>query len=589
MSRSETLSDPGALAADRHGRPRSFDSDAAAAAEQRREKRARRSVSLLASRVLARHRARFLPLMFALLILQPATVELASGRDLSTLGQDLFEEVEAPPWASRAGRVMTLALLGLAGVSCVAWFTSKHRGQEQRASRTTSRRRRSSQMRGRAGQRAPASVSGMGDAARPGAGVGALPAVVAQGAVAPRDGAAAAGSRRASARRRHSAARAASSPVRSLPVQWLLAGALAFSVVCHTLPQLVGLDPRLPLQTLYAPLLILALYAGRRLPHRAVLDAVQWSIATVMVAGLAIHPFLPSTTSSIAGLEQRLPFFDTRFWGLGSGPNSIAPLAIVQLLLQLHQHRRPSPFWWLANGVAAAAALLVLLWAQSQTAWAAAALVLPFAMLRSSLDTQTGRTAFKPHHVVSGLFVSILVIGYIGAELINSGALQAVLDLLPGERSGVWKSGSFDTATAIGDQVMTGRGQIWAVALDVWRDNPWLGFGGRAWDFDFRHYYGLHYAVHAHSQPLQALSVSGLVGFSVFAVYFGALAWFSWKASAPSRGLTLALFVLILVRTVTEVPLELGGVTTADAATHLLLLYLVFAYGSRVRKRPGPA
>ena len=369
-----------------------------------------------------------------------------------------------------------------------------------------------------------------------------------------------------------------------LPVHRLLIWALAFALICNILPHLIGLDPRLPVHVLYAPVLILALYAGRRLPHRGVLETAQWSIAATLISGLLLHPLIPAATASPAGFEQRVPFLDTRFWGLGSGPNSVAPLALIQLLLQIHQRPRHSIFWVVANLIAAAAAITVLVWAQSQTAWAAALLVLPFLLMRRSLDETIGRTALQAHHVVFGLLGLAIGLAFIGGELIRSGAIQAIADLIPGAHSPVWKSGTLDAATAIGDQVMTGRGQIWAVALDVWRDAPWTGFGGRAWDADFRFYFGLPSALHAHNQWLQALSVSGFIGFAVLSLYLIVLAWFAWKTSGVSRGLTLALFTVIVVRMITEVPLELGYVMSADAVAHLLLLYLLFAYGSRQRK-----
>ena len=481
--------------------------------------------------------------MFVLLIVQPALIEWASGRDLTHFDQTLHLDSDLSPGVTRAGRALTLLMLCAAGASCLAWFTSKRRAQSRRP-RPHRRRRRT------ASAKSITARSGTAEQTPSTAG-------------------------------RRAARRLAAM---FLPVHRLLIWALAFALICNVLPHLVGLDPQLPLHVLYGPVLILALYAGRRLPHRGMLEAAQWSIAATLIAGLLLHPFIPAATASPAGFEQRVPFLDTRFWGLGSGPNSVAPLALVQLLLQIHQRPRPSILWGVANLIAASAAITVLVWAQSQTAWAAALLVLPFLLIRRSLDETIGRTALQAHHVVFGLLGLAIGLAFIGGELIRSGAIQAIADLIPGAHSPVWKSGTLDAATAIGDQVMTGRGQIWAVALDVWRDAPWTGFGGRAWDADFRFYFGLPSALHAHNQWLQALSVSGFIGFAVLSLYLIVLAWFAWKTSGVSRGLTLALFTVIVVRMITEVPLELGYVMSADAVAHLLLLYLLFAYGSRQRK-----
>ena len=476
-----------------------------------------------------------------------------TGRDLGELANPQFDYGQefSPARAVMAGRAIVAVLLILAAASCLAWFTSKRRGL---AAVTGS---------------AP-DVDGRTDAGRRGAAVG--------------------------SRRRRSKGRAGShggqrSGTRSvkgvqgglpLSIHWLLALALLHHFICSVLPGFFVADFRFQLGSFYVGLAVLALFAGRRLPHRRVLDAVMWSLAAFMVSSLLLYFFMPQSTSSVAGLEQRIPFIETRFWGLGASPNSIAPLAVVQLALQLHSRRHLSFLSAVMHAIAAMAAIVVLVWSQSQTAWAAAALVLPFIAIRSRLAPRASATSIQPQHVVFGLVIVVFAVAFLGSELIRTDAWDALMDKLPGQRSEIWKSDSIQTATAIGDQMMTGRGRIWAVAVDAWRESPWLGFGGDAWQSDFRHYYGVHHGVHAHNQFLQAMSVSGLLGLTVLLCYLTAMAWFAWKTSAASRGLTLALFMLILVRMVTEVPLDSVVLTSADTATHLLLLYLLFAYGGQV-------
>jgi len=514
---------------------------------------------VIASRLLALHRARFLPWFFFFLFLQGPLVVLASRRDLTELGTP--GAYAAGPLSSfpavMIGRFMTVLVLSLAVAACLAWFASKRRGHSGRARASTASRRM-----GRVSVDAPRS---------------------------PRSGAALrTGSPKTSARRRRGASQA-NRPHQLSAVSALLFTALAFHLVCGVLPGLVGHDSVFQASSLYAIPAMLALYAGRRLPHRQVVDAVIWSLATLMIASLVVYPFLPQSTASTAGLDQRIPFVDSRFWGLGAGPNSIGPLAALQLLLQLHQRRHRTFLGTVAHIIAAAAALIVLVWSQSQTAWAAAIVVLPWLAIRSRLASRMSATSIRPQHVVFGIVVLLFAVGFIGSELIRIGAWDTLADQLPGRHARVWQSGAIDTATSVGDEMMTGRGRIWAVALDVWRDHPWLGFGGQAWQADFREFYGLPYGVHAHNQLLQAMSVSGLLGLAIFVVYLMTLGWFAWKTSAVSRGLTLALFGLIVVRMVTEVPLDNSALSSAETATHLLLLYLLLAYGSLRGKSPRPA
>lgn len=349
------------------------------------------------------------------------------------------------------------------------------------------------------------------------------------------------------------------------------------------IPQFVGLDPSLPPAVLYALPVMCAVYAGRRQSHREVLAAVQWAIATVLMISLAATLVIPAVTLGPAGMEQRIPFLDTRFWGLGSGPNSIAPLALVQLLLQIQQPRRHSVIWLFANLIAALAALVVLIWAQSQTTWAAAVIALPVILTRRAFDSEIAGTRFKAHNVVIGLTLAVFALAYVGTELIRTDVFSAIADRLPGSRSEIWRSSGLETATAIGDQVMTGRGKIWQIAVDVWQGNPWFGFGAHAWAADFRSYYDINAGVHAHNQWLQALSVSGLIGFSALMIYLVMLGSFAWKTSSASRGLTLGILLVILIRAIAEVPLETSALTTADFVTHLLLLYTIMAYTARTR------
>src|SRR5690606_19214017 len=87
----------------------------------------------------------------------------------------------------------------------------------------------------------------------------------------------------------------------------------------------------------------------------------------------------PGLTTQYGSQETRLPGMTYRYWGLGSNPNSIAPLALLLMLLTIH---RPFPYKLLTL-LALAVGALVLLLAQSQTTWGAAALVLaPFAVYR---------------------------------------------------------------------------------------------------------------------------------------------------------------------------------------------------------------
>ena len=130
----------------------------------------------------------------------------------------------------------------------------------------------------------------------------------------------------------------------------------------------------------------------------------------------------------------------------------------------------------------------------------------------------------------------------------------------------------------------TGRDKIWAIAYDEWSRNPVFGYGPLIWETDFRISIGMPNATHAHNQFMDTLSRSGIVG-AVALVFYGlVLMCLSVRYAKESKGLTLALFVLLAMRSISEVPLSLFGYGP-EFITHLLLLIALAAIASEVRSR----
>jgi O-antigen ligase len=87
--------------------------------------------------------------------------------------------------------------------------------------------------------------------------------------------------------------------------------------------------------------------------------------------------------------------------------------------------------------------------------------------------------------------------------------------------------------------------------------------------------------VSAHNQFLQTLSVAGTVGLVGLVVYLGTLVRYAIRAARPSRGLSIAILVLVLLRCVTETPLSLDSFLSGAFVTQLLLFHLALAYGGK--------
>src|SRR5690606_23533852 len=128
-------------------------------------------------------------------------------------------------------------------------------------------------------------------------------------------------------------------------------------------PAAFGTVPSFGIQMLYPLVVVGAIYTSRHYEPSDWLDAVKWSLLAFLVASLLASAIDPGLTTQYGSRETRLPGMTYRSWGLGSNPNSNAPLALLLMLLTIH---RPLRYRLLTLGALAAGALVLLI-AQSQT------------------------------------------------------------------------------------------------------------------------------------------------------------------------------------------------------------------------------
>ena len=309
---------------------------------------------------------------------------------------------------------------------------------------------------------------------------------------------------------------------------------------------------------------ILATSVERDLAFRAARDALM----VFMVAGLLLIPLQPSLvieTSYAQGLLPGVP----RLAGLAAHAVSLSVLALLGLISLMALPYRQV---WL-NRLAWAVGLTVLFLAQSKTAWISFFLCLAcFLVVRKGGDfwRRAGNPA-RPEvgiTAILGLMTAVLVVGLV------------LMFANPGTRIDAFFNSSEGAQLAS----FTGRDKIWAIAYDEWRRNPVFGYGPLIWETDFRISIGMPNATHAHNQFMDTLSRSGSVG-AVSLVFYGLVLMFlSVRYAKESKGLTLALFVLLAMRSISEVPLSLFGYGP-EFITHLLLLIALAAVASEVRLR----
>lgn len=338
-----------------------------------------------------------------------------------------------------------------------------------------------------------------------------------------------------------------------------------------------GTVPGIVAPSLYGAIVAIALMMTREQGYANLLVAIRWTLTLLMVASLALIPFMPNLVIQPNSLEVRLPVITFRLFGLGSGPNSIGPLAATLILVAIHLPFRSRVLQF----VSLASAVGVFILAQSQTAWIAMGLILPpYLAYRYITSEKDGRRRQLSPSLVLGL-VGLGLAGLFAASLLFID-WPAVLGTLA-EFAGLGGDG-------LTDRSISGRGAIWTVAIQTFMENPLFGYGLSAWDSAFRAKLNMPFAFHAHNQLMQSLSVGGLLGLGGLLFYLCTLVYYSLRYARFTRGLAPALLTLILVRCISEVPLDLLVALSGDMTTHLALLMLLSASAAlegRHARRPA--
>lgn len=251
-----------------------------------------------------------------------------------------------------------------------------------------------------------------------------------------------------------------------------------------------------------------------------------------------------------------IPSISFRLWGLGSHPNSIGAISLFFLLLITHEQFEIR----LVQFFAVVIASIVLILSQSKTVFIA--LITCFGiMLYYRMKLRIG---FKTKQLIVSLIIFAVAITLILSIIIDIEALSTkLLSLIQSD----------DTFS------LTGRDRIWDVAILEWKNNPLFGYGPTMWDEEFRNLIGMNYAFSAHNQFLQSLACAGIFGFMSLIIYLLVLFIFSIRVADATKGLSLAIFVLFALRSITETPLSLGTIISGEFMMQAqFILILIFSY-----------
>lgn len=327
----------------------------------------------------------------------------------------------------------------------------------------------------------------------------------------------------------------------------LILGFIFFYICNNILNSIFGSRPGFSHNSIYVAIVFIAIFMYRSADIAKFILLAKFALLSMMVASLICAVTAPSLALQ-PNYTGWVPGLDIRLWGLGSNPNSIGPLAVVLLLLEIcwpSTRKTLQVVLWTCG-------LTVLTLAQSKTAWLAG--IFSFLIVTWYCWGRQSSGGIRLGYLFS-----------VFALLIVTTTIAIFIDT---ER--IWVR--FINSAAGDDLVsLTGRARIWDAALTAWRDNLVFGYGPQAWGSVHRSEIGLPFAFSAHNQFMQSLSTSGGLGFLSLTVYLLLLLNFAWQAAPSTRGASMALLLFLLIRCVTETPLEVGTLFNGDTIMQLIL------------------
>jgi O-antigen ligase len=291
---------------------------------------------------------------------------------------------------------------------------------------------------------------------------------------------------------------------------------------------------------------------------KAALIAARNGTLLFILLGYLVLPFKPHMVMETGYTQGYIPGLP-RFAGLA--PHAVALGLLVQIALLLIWQYPFKRVW--VNRCAWILCLSALFLAQSKTAWVSFALSAAIMLMYRNAGTVRRRLfdPARPQLLVAAIAVLLIGVMFIAGVSVFGEVGSNVRDYL-------------DSAEGSQLMTLTGREKIWAIALNEFYANPLFGYGPSLFSPDYRQSIGMPFATHGHNQLIDTLGRSGLVGTVALISYFVILTVLAVKYASATRGLSLAVYTVLALRCVSEVPLAITT-NTQEFAAHLTLLIVL--------------
>lgn len=347
------------------------------------------------------------------------------------------------------------------------------------------------------------------------------------------------------------------------PVQGrtLFVGFLLYYVTMSLVPSVFGTQPAFLHNQIYPLLIMAAVFLSARPTPVNFAVFAKWLFFAFILGGLLAALAKPDLV-----LQQNyhgwIPGFDSRFWGLASHANLIGPAALTLLLLEYLQPTRN----WLLRSVLILSGVLVLVLAQSKTTWMAGLLAMGFLISYRKIPELV-------EALRTGGQIPLSTVFYLGGLLFGLlGLVTALLVVDPDRLIGSIMAS--DVGSAL--ETASGRDLIWSTALEEWKNNWFFGYGPLVWGDLYRFQHGMFtYAFHAHNQFLQTVSMGGGFALMGLLVYVWLLITYSVRAASSTKGVSVAILLILLLRSLTEVPLPQHAHFSLDFLMHIVFFMIL--------------